>query len=251
MISSPWAATPCWRCGWSAGSGRCWAWRWISGRCSTRPPRPGWRGGCAGSRPARAALAPRPRPARLPLSFAQQRLWFIGQLEGPSPLYNMPVGGAAVRRGGRGGAGRGAAGRDRPARGAAHDLPRRRTASPTSRSSTSTSWTGSCRRRRWPPAELPDAVAQAARYAFDLAAEVPIRAWLFTDDAGERVLAVVVHHIAGDGWSWAPLGRDVSAGRMRRGGRAGRRRGRRCRCSTRTTRCGSGSCWAARTIRAA
>ena len=38
---------------------------------------------------------------------------------------------------------------------------------------------------------------------------------------------------------------------MRRGGRGGRRRGRRCRCSTRITRCGSGSCWATRMTRAA
>src|ERR1700735_4056133 len=37
---------------------------------------------------------------------------------------------------------------------------------------------------------------------------------------------------------------------MRRGGGAGGRGGRRCRCSTRITRCGSGSCWGLRMIRA-
>ncbi|HEX3786049.1 MAG TPA: amino acid adenylation domain-containing protein, partial [Pseudonocardiaceae bacterium] len=157
----------------------------------------------------RPVLVPMRRPDRIPLSFAQSRLWFINRLEGPNATYNLPM---AVRLSGvLDGVALTAALRDVLAR---HESLR----------TVFTEVDGQPFQRVLPMggvgplltfeqvgAEgLEVALRRSARHDFDLAAEVPLRAWLFALEPQEHVLLLVMHHIAGDGWSMAPLGRDLA-----------------------------------------
>src|SRR5690606_6450972 len=56
---------------------------------------------------------------------------------------------------------------------------------------------------------LIDHLIDLASMAFDVTSEVPLHARLFEISETEYVLGMVVHHISADGWSMAPLSRDV------------------------------------------
>ncbi|MEV0401887.1 amino acid adenylation domain-containing protein [Actinoallomurus sp. NPDC050550] len=154
--------------------------------------------------PARPPLVPMPRPERVPLSYAQRRLWLLNRLDGPTATYTMP---AALRLTGD---------LDVDAlRAALADVVDRhevlRTVYPQVDGEP-------CQvvldgvRPDLPVTETGDMVADLARDAargFDLADEIPLRARLYATGPGEHVLLVVLHHIAADGWSLAPLARDL------------------------------------------
>ncbi|OKK04806.1 non-ribosomal peptide synthetase [Streptomyces sp. CB03234] len=175
-------------------------------------------GGSDGSE--RPALAPYERPEELPLSAAQRRLWFLNRLEGPTGSYNIPIG---IRLTGT---------LDHAAlRAALADVLTRHESLRT----TFPDPGGKPRQAVADPAgaevpfeaadvseaELAEALQREAARGFDLAVELPIRATLFRIAEEEHVLLLNLHHIASDGWSNAPLARDLSvAYTARQAGRA-------------------------------
>ncbi|MFJ5810827.1 condensation domain-containing protein [Streptomyces sp. NPDC093093] len=158
----------------------------------------------------RPALLPVPdaeRPARLPLSYAQRRLWFVDQLEGPSAAYNI----ALVRR------------LDRPLDPAAlaealADVAERHEVLRTVYGiEGGEPYQRVLEGARPPlvlgrPVDVAAAVDEAAGHVFDLTRDLPLRAWLFLPDGdGPQTLVLLLHHIAADGGSTGPLLADLSA----------------------------------------
>ncbi|MFE9613501.1 non-ribosomal peptide synthase/polyketide synthase [Streptomyces sp. NPDC006012] len=159
---------------------------------------------------ARPALEVLPRPDRVPLSFAQQRLWFLHRFEGPSPTYNIPL---AVRLRGRldtdalGAALRDVVGRHESLRTVfAEDEEGSRQIVLSTEAAVPELVVADV-----DPADLDARLADAVGYAFDLTAEIPLRAWVFREGPREAVLLLLVHHIAGDAESMGPLAYDLSS----------------------------------------
>jgi amino acid adenylation domain-containing protein len=162
--------------------------------------------------PAVPAIRPVPRSGDLPLSFAQQRLWFFDQLAPGSTLYNVPI--ATRLRGPLSPAlleeslnrlvarhevlrtTFATAGRD-PVQVIAPELTLCLEAVPATEE------------------RLPAQIRAEAARPFDLAAGPLIRAHLFALGPAEHVLLVNMHHIIADGWSlgvlFGELGRIYTA----------------------------------------
>ncbi|WP_020635716.1 non-ribosomal peptide synthetase [Amycolatopsis alba] len=161
------------------------------------------------ARERRLVLRPMPRPGHVPLSPAQARLWFLHRLEGPSATYNISM---TLRiKGDLDEAALRAALGDVIAR---HEslrtvfpdtdgVPRQHVLSVDAARPVFESVQVNGQ-------DLGTVLESLARSTFDLARELPIRAWLVERSADEHVFVVLLHHIAGDGWSLSPLTKDLS-----------------------------------------
>ncbi|MEV4233339.1 amino acid adenylation domain-containing protein, partial [Streptomyces bobili] len=158
---------------------------------------------------ARPALTVHERPEAVPLSFAQRRLWFLHRMDSAAATYHIPL---ALRLSGT---------LDRAALDEAlADVVARheslRTVFPEVDGVPCQLVLDPAEARpkarlvEVSEAELLKQLAEFARQPFDLETEAPLRAELFALAPDEHVLLLVMHHIAGDGWSTGPLSRDLA-----------------------------------------
>nr|WP_233608436.1 non-ribosomal peptide synthetase [Nocardia stercoris] len=162
---------------------------------------------------------PRPmaRPDRIPLSYAQQRMWFLNRFDPGSAVDHIPV---ALQL-------RGELDID-VLRAAIRDVVERhevlRTVYPELDGEgyqLVLPITDYCVVQQVPVIDgsrerLADLVAETVGAPFDVTAGPPLRVRVIRIGPREHVLVCVVHHIAGDGFSMAPLTRDVMTSYLER-----------------------------------
>ncbi len=162
-----------------------------------------------GATAARTALVRYERPELVPASYGQRRLWFLNRFEGDASPYKIPIG---LRL-------RGNVDRD-ALRAALRDLLERHEVlrtiypevdgEPVQRVLDADLATPAVRHVAIAEEDLRAAVHAEVGAGFDLAVDPPLRASLFQVGAGEYLLLLVLHHIAADGWSMAPMARDFA-----------------------------------------
>jgi amino acid adenylation domain-containing protein len=155
----------------------------------------------AGNGPQGPPPAPVPRTGPLPLSFAQQRLWFLHRLEPGSAAYNVPL---AARLTGA---------LDVPALAAAlaevarrHEVLRTRFVETGGEPAQVVVEEAAV---PLPEVDRETLLAGEAARPFDLAAGPPVRALLLRRGETEHVLLLTLHHIVSDGWSLGVLAREL------------------------------------------
>ncbi|MFE0751294.1 amino acid adenylation domain-containing protein [Gordonia sp. NPDC058843] len=165
-------------------------------------------------------LVARPRPAHIPLSYAQQRLWFINQFDVTSPMYNMPVAfdiHGFLDVGALRAAVVGAMTRHEPLRTVYplgdDGVPHQHILDPEA----------AARDLRWESADTADAAMALCAEGFDVSTQLPLRVVIavappdgddVTTPPVHRVV-LVLHHIAGDAASLAILAAEVLGGYRR------------------------------------
>jgi amino acid adenylation domain-containing protein len=156
------------------------------------------------------SLAKISEPRRSATSFAQDRLWYLSQASTASNLYNIPL---ALEVTGP---------LDRTAmEWAFFDVVARHEILRTTLSHAGEeinqlihcALPGSVgiEQRRIAASDIDAEIANVVCYVFDLENEFPIRATLLEVETQRHILILLMHHIAGDGWSFEPLLRDLWA----------------------------------------
>ncbi|HZE88350.1 MAG TPA: condensation domain-containing protein, partial [Verrucomicrobiae bacterium] len=168
------------------------------------------------STPSRASREPIPRVergARLPLSVAQTRLWFIDRLEPGGAAYNIPT---ALRLGGR--LDVVALGRTLGEISRRHEILRARIVEDAEGPSLVIEPPGAdalpaedLTRQPSPEDAARSIVAAEAVRPFDLSRGPLLRVRLLRIGPEDHVLSLVVHHIVADGWSTGVMVRELGA----------------------------------------
>ncbi|MGW4329303.1 amino acid adenylation domain-containing protein [Nocardia sp. NPDC004573] len=180
------------------------------------------RAGGSGGASLVAQLRARPRPPLVPLSPAQQRIWFLNRFERSGANYNMPfvvrlrgvVDATALRQ-----ALADVVIRHEVLRTIFPALPPGDRGGPAAQQVVLSVAEVAGAPEAIAADELGACLRAFAARGFDLEREIPIRARIFAVDDGSHALALVLHHIAADGLSLRVLARDVmTAYGARRGG---------------------------------